>query len=69
MIMTKGVVKEYDRIKGFGFIAGEDGEDYFVHVSGLREYLKGKGLRAEQKVSFDIDRDIKGDRAVNVRVD
>ena len=69
MIMTKGVVKEYDRIKGFGFIAGEDGEDYFVHVSGLREYLKGKGLRAKQKVSFDIDRDIKGDRAVNVRVD
>ena len=67
--MTRGVVKEYDRLKGFGFIAGDDGEDYFVHVSGLREYLKGKGLRAGQKVSFDIDRDIKGDRAVNVRVD
>ena len=68
-IMTRGVVKEYDRLKGFGFIAGDDGEDYFVHVSGLREYLKGKGLRGGQKVSFDIDRDIKGDRAVNVRVD
>ena len=67
--MTRGVVKEYDRLKGFGFIAGNDGEDYFVHVSGLREYLKGKGLRSGQKVSFDIDRDIKGDRAVNVRVD
>mgnify|MGYP001258381625 FL=1 len=67
--MTRGVVKEYDRLKGFGFIAGDDGEDYFVHVSGLREYLKGKGLRGGQKVSFDIDRDIKGDRAVNVRVD
>ena len=68
-IMTRGVVKEYDRLKGFGFIAGDDGEDYFVHVSGLREYLKGKGLRGGQKVSFDIDRDLKGDRAVNVRVD
>ena len=67
--MTRGVVKEYDRLKGFGFIVGDDGEDYFVHVSGLREYLKGKGLRGGQKVSFDIDRDIKGDRAVNVRVD
>ena len=67
--MIRGVVKEYDRLKGFGFIAGDDGEDYFVHVSGLREYLKGKGLRGGQKVSFDIDRDIKGDRAVNVRVD
>ena len=67
--MTRGVVKEYDRQKGFGFIAGDDGEDYFVHVSGLREFLKGKGLRGGQKVSFDIDRDIKGDKAVNVRVD
>ncbi len=67
--MTRGVVKEYDRIKGFGFIVGDDGEDYFVHVSGLREYLKGKGLKGGQKVSFDIDRDIKGDKAVNVRVD
>jgi len=67
--MTRGVVKEYDRLKGFGFIAGDDGEDYFVHVSGLREHLKRKGLRGGQKVSFDIDRDIKGDKAVNVRVD
>ena len=69
MIMTRGVVKEYDRLKGFGFIAGDDGEDYFVHVSGLREHLKSRGLKGGQKVSFDIDRHIKGDRAVNVRVD
>ena len=67
--MTRGVVKEYDRLLGFGFIAGDDGEDYFVHVSGLREHLKRKGLRGGQKVSFDIDRYIKGDIAVNVRVD
>ncbi len=67
--MTRGVVKEYDRLKGFGFIVGDDGEDYFVHVSGLREHLKRKGLRGGQKVSFDIDSDIKGDKAVNVRVD
>ena len=67
--MTRGVVKDYDRIKGFEFITGDDGEDYFVHVSGLREHLKGRGLKGGQKVSFDIDRDIKGDKAVNVRVD
>ena len=62
-------MKEYDTLKGFGFIVGDDGEDYFVHVSGLSEHLKRKGLRGGQKVSFDIDRNIKGDRAVNVRVD
>ena len=67
--MTRGVVKEYDRLKGFEFIAVDDDEDCFVHVSGLREHLKEKGLRGGQKVSFDIDRDLKGDRAVNVRVD
>ena len=63
-----GIVKEYNKQKGFGFISGDDGEDYFVHVSGLREHLKGKGLRGGQKVSFDIDRDIKGDSAVTVKV-
>jgi len=67
--MIRGVVKEYDRLKGFGFITGQDGEDYFVHVSGLREYLKERGLRPGQKVSFDVDYDMKGDKAINVRAD
>ena len=66
--MKKGVVKEYDPSKGFGFITGDDKEDYFVHVSGLREYLKGRGLRAGQKVSFDVDFGMKGDKAINVRL-
>ena len=66
--MIRGVVKEFDRLKGFGFIIGDDGEDYFVHVSGLREHLKVKGLSNGQKVMFDIDREIKGDKAVNVKV-
>tara|TARA_B100000424_G_C22888740_1_gene472769 strand:+ start:93 stop:296 length:204 start_codon:yes stop_codon:yes gene_type:complete len=67
--MKKGMVKEYDKLKGFGFITGQDGEDYFVHVSGLREYLKDRGLITGQKVSFDIMSDMKGDRAINVRID
>ena len=67
--MIKGIVKEYDRLKGFGFITGEHGEDYFVHVSGLREHIKDRGLRKGQRVSFDVDYDMKGDRAINVRTD
>ena len=67
--MKKGMVKEYDKLKGFGFITGQDGEDYFVHVSGLRKYLKDRGLIKGQKVSFDIMSDMKGDRAINVRID
>ena len=67
--MKKGTVKEYDVTKGYGFITGEDNEDYFVHVSGLREYLKSKGLRAGQRVSFDVDFGMRGNKAINVKID
>ncbi|MBL7111654.1 MAG: cold-shock protein [Bacteroidales bacterium] len=65
----RGTVKEYDRYKGYGFITGDDGEDYFVHVSGLRINLQQKGLRKRQRVMFDVQVDVKGDRAVNVRLE
>ncbi len=67
--MIRGTVKEYDRYKGYGFITGDDGEDYFVHVSGLRINLQQKGLRKRQRVMFDVQVDVKGDRAVNVRLE
>jgi len=38
-----------------------------VHVYGLGPKLKNFGLRVGQKVVFDIDFDMKGDKAVNVR--
>ncbi|HCN24635.1 MAG TPA: cold-shock protein [Candidatus Marinimicrobia bacterium] len=63
------MVKEYDPARGFGFIQGENGEDYFLHVSGLREHMKDKGLREGQRVLFDVDFDMKGDRAINVRIE
>ncbi|MEE3150265.1 MAG: cold shock domain-containing protein, partial [Candidatus Neomarinimicrobiota bacterium] len=52
---------------GFGFITGDDGDDYFVHVSGLGPKLQTFGLRAGQQVAFDTDYDHKGDKAINVR--
>ena len=67
--MKKGTVKEFDVTKGYGFITGEDNEDYFVHVSGLREYLKSKGLRAGQRVSFDVDFGMRGDKAIDFKID
>ena len=62
-----GTVKEYDKTKGFGFISGDDGEDYFVHVYGLGPKLRKFGLIQGQRVAFDIDFDMKGDKAINVR--
>ena len=65
--MKKGIVKEYDSSKGFGFITGKDNEDYFVHVSGLRKHLQSRGLKAGQRVSFDIDFAIRIDKANNFK--
>ena len=64
--MKTGTVKEYDQSKGFGFIESEEGEDLFVHVSGLRVDLKEQGLRQGLRVQFDVQYDVKGDLAVNV---
>ena len=61
--------KEFDVTKGYGFITGKDNEDYFVHVNGLGEYFKSKGLRAVQRLSFDVDFGMRGDKAINVRID
>lgn len=66
--MIKGTVREYNRLKGFGFILGDDDHDYFVHVSGLRPQLQQRGLREGQRVLFDTEFGIKGDKAVNVRI-
>ncbi len=58
--MKHGTVKEYDRTKGFGFVSGDD---YILHVSGLRQHVQQRGLR----VVFDVDFGMSGDKAINVR--
>ena len=63
----QGTVKEYNRGRGFGFITGVDGDDYFVHLSGIGPKLQKFGLREGQQVVFDVDYDHKGDKAINVR--
>ncbi len=66
--MIKGTVREYDRSKGFGFILGDDDHDYFIHVSGLRPQLQQRGLQEGQRVLFDTEYGVKGDKAVNVKI-
>ncbi|MDP7071465.1 MAG: cold shock domain-containing protein, partial [Candidatus Marinimicrobia bacterium] len=41
-------------------------DDYFVHISGLSAKLKS-GLREGQRVGFDVDFGMRGDKAINVR--
>jgi CspA family cold shock protein len=65
--MTIGTVKFFNTTKGFGFISPDGGgKDVFVHVttvemSGLRNLNEG------QRVSFDVQPDVKGGKAVNLQ--
>ena len=52
--MKTGTVKEYDQSKGFGFIKSDDGDELFVHVSGLHVDLKERELRQGLRVQFDV---------------
>lgn len=65
--MPEGVVKWFDRKKGFGFITGMDGKDVFVHYANIR----ADGYRELQEgspVRFDIEVTLKGAMARNVEV-
>lgn len=66
--MQYGTVKIWNSQKGFGFIVSDDDENLFVHASDLDITVKEKRLREGQRVGFDIRRDMKGDKAIRVRV-
>jgi len=59
----EGKVKWFNRQKGYGFIAGDDGEEYFVHYSAVPQ---GVFLRENDKVSFEPAETDKGKQAQNV---
>ena len=61
----KGKVKFFNTLKGFGFIAGEDGKEYFVHKSGLEA---GVELKDNDEVTFEVEQgqEGKGPKAVKV---
>lgn len=65
--MKNGIVKWFNDQKGFGFICGEDGKDYFVHYKNI--LMNGrKTLEENQRVSFDTEDTNKGTQAINVSV-
>jgi CspA family cold shock protein len=65
--MTIGTVKFFNSSKGFGFIAPEGGaKDVFVHATAL-ESAGMTSLAEGQKLSFDIQPDAKGSKAVNLQ--
>ena len=64
--MVEGTVKFFNGMKHFGFIAGDDGKEYFVHVSGLKE---GTSITEGDKVSFNVvegDKGLKADQVEKI---
>ena len=63
--MVKGTVKWFNNQKGYGFISDEEGNDVFVHYTGLN--MEGfKTLEEGQAVEFEVVNGTKGPQATNV---
>ncbi len=62
-VRYEGTVKFFNGVKGFGFIARDDGgEDAFVHISAV-ERAGLAGLEPNQRVSFELELDRRGKQA------
>ena len=65
--MNNGTVKWFNADKGFGFIERDNGNDVFVHYSGIAG--EGyKSLEEGQNVDFDIVEGQRSEQATNVVV-
>jgi len=65
--MNQGKVKWFNNEKGYGFIEYNEGEDVFVHFTGIQ----GDGFRTlneGQDVSFEIIEGNRGPQAANVEL-
>lgn len=66
--MTIGQVKFFNTTKGYGFIAPETGgKDVFVHMTAVQS-AGLRSLNEGQRISFDIEADKKGPKAVNLKL-
>ena len=62
-LIRKGTVTFFNDSKGFGFIKdSESGESIFVHINALKNPIK-----ENDKVTFEVEKGLKGLNAVNVK--
>ncbi len=59
-----GTVKWFNGKKGYGFVKGEDEQEYFIHYTQLE---KGTFLRDDDPVVFDAVETDKGKQAQNIK--
>ncbi len=67
----KGKCKWFHNRKSYGFITGENGEDFFVSYAGIISPLQYKTLNEDEEVTFEpMEQDkakFKYDKAVQVK--
>ena len=66
--MATGTIKKVVSDRGFGFITGEDGKDYFFHRNSLAESLPFNAIAGGERVEFTLQASDRGPRAINVRL-
>ena len=65
--MTTGTVKFFNTMRGFGFIAPDDGsKDAFVHISAV-EQANLRYITEGDRLSFEVQQDARGPKAVNLQ--
>lgn len=63
-----GKIKWFKREKGYGFILGEDGKDYFVHYTALPEDQQDVRESDNVEVTFEIKEGRDGrDQAADIK--
>ncbi len=63
--MNYGKIKKWNQMNGWGFIEGDDGEDYFFNISNVRQ---GQKMRIGLVVKFDPFEGQRGSEAENVSI-
>jgi cold shock protein len=58
----QGICKFFNHSKGFGFLIGEDGKEYFCHVSGTLDKIVD-----QDQVTFELTEGKRGVIAVQVK--
>ena len=63
--MLKGKVKLWQKDKGWGFIEGDDGFDYFFNISNVRN---GQKIEVNSEVKYDAFESQRGPEAENISI-
>jgi len=63
----KGKIKWYKKEKGYGFISGEDGKEYFVHWKQINSDKENIYEDDNLSVTFELEETQRGPQAIDVK--